>query len=170
MKRLTFLILSAFLLNHTFAQITQNFHNTPLTEALRTIELSQSDYTIAILSDNLSDLRTSAKVKNLNTPDAVKLVCKDQPVKVKTRDKEITIQHKPKADNRKLWLKGKIYDYVTHLELPHSTVRLLTADGQPIDSCEAISFMQYGNNPPIEHSDFAFQVPARPASYVIKAS
>ena len=60
MKRLTFLILSAFLLNHTFAQITQNFHNTPLTEALRTIELSQSDYTIAILSDNLSDLRTSA--------------------------------------------------------------------------------------------------------------
>ena len=30
--------------------------------------------------------------------------------------------------------------------------------------------MQYGNNPPIEHSDFAFQVPARPASYVIKAS
>lgn len=170
MKRLTFLILSAFLLNHTFAQITQNFHNTPLTEALRTIELSQSDYTIAILSDNLSDLRTSAKVKNLNTPDAVKLVCKDQPVKVKTRDKEITIQYKPKADNRKLWLKGKVYDYVTHLELPHSTVRLLTAEGQPIDSCEAISYMQYGNNPPIEHSDFAFQVPARPASYVIKAS
>ncbi|MBR2154933.1 MAG: hypothetical protein IJ901_10040 [Bacteroidaceae bacterium] len=170
MKRLTFLILSAFLLNHTFAQITQNFHNTPLTEALRTIELSQSDYTIAILSDNLSDLRTSAKVKNLNTPYAVKLVCKDQPVKVKTRDKEITIQYKPKADNRKLWLKGKIYDYVTHLELPHSTVRLLTAEGQPVDSCEAISYMKYGNNPPIEHSDFAFQVPARPANYIIKAS
>lgn len=170
MKRLTFLILSAFLLSHTFAQITHSFHNTPLTEALRTIELSQSDYTIAILSDDLTDLRTSAKVKNLNTPDAVKLVCKDQPVKVKTRNKEITIQYKPKADNRKLWLKGKVYDYVTHLELPHSTVRLLTAEGQTIDSCEAISFMQYGNNPPIEHSDFAFQVPARPASYVIKAS
>ena len=170
MKRLTFLILSAFLLNHTFAQITHSFHNTPLTEALRKIELSQSDYTIAILSDNLNDLRTSAKIKNLNTPDAVKLVCKDQPVKVKTRNKEITIQYKPKADNRKLWLKGKVYDYVTHLELPHSTVRLLSGDGQPIDSCEAISFMQYGNNPPIEHSDFAFQVPARPASYVIKAS
>ena len=81
MKRLTFLILSAFLLSHTFAQITHSFHNTPLTEALRTIELSQSDYTIAILSDDLTDLRTSAKVKNLNTPDAVKLVCKDQPVK-----------------------------------------------------------------------------------------
>jgi len=170
MKRLSFLILFALLFSHTLAQITHNFHNTPLTEALRTIELSPSDYTIAILSDNLNDLRTSAKVKNLNTLDAVKLVCKDQPVKVKTRNKEITIQYKPKADNRKLWLKGKVYDYVTHLELPHSTVRLLTAEGQPIDSCEAISYMQYGNNPPIEHSDFAFQVPARPASYVIKAS
>lgn len=170
MKRLSFLILSAFLFSHTFAQISHSFHNTPLTEALRTIELSQSDYTIAILSDDLTDLRTSAKVKNLNAPDAVKLVCKDQPVKVKTRNKKITIQYKPKADNRKLWLKGKVYDYVTHLELPHSSVRLLTAEGQPIDSCEAISYMQYGNNPPIEHSDFAFQVPARPASYVIKAS
>lgn len=158
MKRLSFLTLFALLFSHTFAQITHNFHNTPLTEALRTIELSQSDYTIAILSDDLTDLRTSAKVKNLNTPDAVKLVCKDQPVKVKTRNKEITIQYKPKADNRKLWLRGKVYDYVTHLELPHSTVRLLTAEGQTIDSCEAISYMQYGNNPPIEHSDFAFQV------------
>ena len=166
-------LLIAFLLIATLsiqAQITHSFHNTPLAEALRTIELSQSDYTIAILSDNLTNLRTSAKVKNLNTSDAVKLVCKDQPVKVKTQGKEISIQYKPKADNRKLWLRGKVYDYVTHLELPHSTVRLLTAEGQPIDSCEAISYMQYGNNPPIEHSDFAFQVPARPASYVIKAS
>ena len=110
MKRLSFLILFALLFSHTLAQITHNFHNTPLAEALRTIELSQSDYTIAILSDNLTDLRTSAKVKNLNSPDAVRLVCKDQPVKVKTRNKEITIQYTPTADNRKLWLKGKVYD------------------------------------------------------------
>ena len=152
------------------AQVSHHFRNTPLTEALRTIEQSQLDYSIAILSDGLNDLRTSVKVKNLSVPEAVKLVCKNQPVKVKTRGREITVQYKPKADNRTLWLKGKVYDYVTHLDLPHSTVRLLTADGQPIDSCEAISHTQYGTNPPIEHSDFAFQVPARPASYVIKAS
>ena len=152
------------------AQVSYNFHNTPLTEALRTIEQSQSDYSVAILSDGLNDLRTSVKVKNLSIPEAVKLVCENQPVKVKTRGREITVQYKPKADNRTLWLKGKVYDYVTHLDLPHSTVRLLTADGQTIDSCEAISHTQYGTNPPIEHSDFAFRVPARPASYVIKAS
>lgn len=156
--------------NCIIAQVSHDFRNTPLTEALRIIEQSQSDYTISILSDDLGNLRTSAKVRGLSAPEAVKLLCKDQPVKVKTRGREITVQYKPKADNRKLWLKGKVYDYVTHLELPHSTVRLLTADGQPVDSCEAISHTQYGNNPPIEHSDFAFQVPARPASYIIKAS
>ena len=152
------------------AQVSHHFRNTPLTEALRTIEQNQSDYSVAILSDGLNDLRTSVKVKNLSVPEAVKLVCKNQPVKVKTRGRKITVQYKPKADKRTLWLKGKVYDYVTHLDLPHSTVRLLTADGQPIDSCEAISHTQYGTNPPIEHSDFAFRVPARPASYVIKAS
>ena len=156
--------------NCIIAQVSHEFRNTPLTEALLIIEQNQSDYTISILSDDLGNLRTSAKVRDRSAPEAVKLICKDQPVKVKTRGREITVQYKPKADNRKLWLKGKVYDYATHLELPHSTVRLLTADGQPVDSCEAISHTQYGNNPPIEHSDFAFQVPVRPASYVIKAS
>ena len=170
MKRLTLFFLSALLFNHAIAQITHDFHNTPLTEALRTIEQGQTDFTIAILSDSLTDLRTSVKVKNLNVPDAVKQVCKDQPVKVKMRDKVISVQYKPQADNRRLWLSGKVYDHLTHLELPHAIVRLLDADSQVLDTCEAISYMQYGNNPPIEHSDFAFRVPARPANYFIQVN
>ena len=50
------------------AQVSHHFRNTPLTEALRTIEQSQSDYSVAILSDGLNDLRTSVKVKNLSVP------------------------------------------------------------------------------------------------------
>lgn len=152
------------------AQITHNFHDTPLTEALRTIEQSQTDYNIAILSDGLGKLRTSVKVRNLNAPNAIKQICKGQPVKVKTRGKEITVQYNQKADKREIWLSGKVYDYVTHIELPHAMVRLMTADGQVVDSCEAISYTQYNNEPAIEHSDFSFRVPARPANYIIKTS
>ncbi|MCR5644082.1 MAG: hypothetical protein K6G32_12215 [Prevotella sp.] len=42
------------------AQVSHHFRNTPLTEALRTIEQSQSDYSVAILSDGLNDLRSPA--------------------------------------------------------------------------------------------------------------
>ena len=141
-----------------------------LSAALEALNQRQSDYEISFIHNDLEHLQVTANVSGLSVPKAVSRLCKDQPVRVKQKGLDIFVQYKPKADNRKLILSGKVYDYVTHLELPHSTVRLLTADGQPIDSCEAISFTQYGNNPPIEHSDFAFRVPARAANYIIQAS
>ncbi|MBQ4277088.1 MAG: hypothetical protein II750_03200, partial [Bacteroidaceae bacterium] len=53
------------------AQVSMEFHNTPLTEALRAIEEGQEEYSISILSDGLSHLHTSVKVKNMSVPDAV---------------------------------------------------------------------------------------------------
>ena len=141
-----------------------------LSAALEALNQRQSDYEISFIHNDLEHLQVTANVNGLSVPKAVSRLCKDQPVRVKQKGRDIFVQYKPKADNRQLILSGKVYDYVTHLELPHSTVRLLTADGQPIDSCEAISFTQYGNNPPIEHSDFAFRVPARAANYIIQAS
>jgi hypothetical protein len=76
------------------AQITRKFNNTPLTEALRTIEQGQSEYTIAVLADGLADLRTYANVKNLSVPDAVRMVCKGLPVKVKVNGNKISVQSK----------------------------------------------------------------------------
>lgn len=141
-----------------------------LAAALEALNQRQSDYEISFIHNDLEHLQVTANVSGLTIPKAVSRLCKDQPVRVKQKGRDIFVQYKPKADNRQLILSGKVYDYVTHLELPHSTVRLLTTDGQPIDSCEAISFTQYGNNPPIEHSDFAFRVPARAANYIIQAS
>lgn len=168
MRQLTLFLLLAITVA-VRAQVTHHFHNTPLLEALQSINQKQTAYSIDILSDGLGDLRTSVKITNLTVPDAVKRICKNQPVKVKIHGNSITVQHKPKADNRKIVLTGKVYDHLTHLELPHTILRLLTPDGQVIDSCEAISHTQYGNGPVIEHSDFAFRVPARPASYIIQA-
>ena len=164
MKRIYLIFLCLLCCGATIAQPRS------LAAALEALNQRQSDYEISFIHNDLEHLQVTANVSGLSIPKAVSRLCKDQPVRVKQKGRDIFVQYKPKADTRQLRLSGKVYDYVTHLELPHSTVRLLTADGQPIDSCEAISFTQYGNNPPIEHSDFAFRVPARPANYIIQAS
>lgn len=168
MRYLTLLLLLIISTSSIYAQnITRSFHNTPLVEALKSVSRDQTKYSVDILSDNMTDLRTSVKVNNMSVLDAVELICKGQPVKVKVRGNEISIRYKSQAKVRPLSLRGKVYDKVTHLELPHAMVLLMTPEGQVIDSCEAISYMQYGNNPPIEHSDFRFSVPNRPANYVL---
>jgi hypothetical protein len=80
MKRLLLFLLLYLPFSGTRAQVSHDFHNTVLTEALRTIELGQQEYTITILSDGLDKLQTSAKVRNLTVPEAVRMVCKKLPV------------------------------------------------------------------------------------------
>ena len=80
------------------AQITHDFHETPLLEALQTISREQSDYTIDILSDSLGSLQTSAQFKNLSVPDAVKRICKGLPVRVKRKGKHLFLQYRPEKD------------------------------------------------------------------------
>ena len=164
MKHITLLVIAVCSMLGVSAQTLS------LADALERLNRQQSDYEISFIHNELEHLQVVADAEDMSVPKAVKRMTKNQPVRVVTKGRQIFVQYKPKTDNRKIWLAGKVCDYVTHLDLPHSTVRLLTADGQLIDSCEAISFTQYGNNPPIEHSEFAFQVPARPANYIIKAS
>lgn len=152
------------------AQVSHEFRNTPLTEALRIIEQSQSEYSISLLSYGLSDLRTSAKVNGLSVPDAVKRVCKDLPVKVKTRGKEITVQYKEKGDSRELMgIYGYIYDSRTHNELPGATVQLLSKDSAVIDQREARSYWRNGDREGYS-AYFAFTVPKEPRSYLLRVS
>ena len=141
-----------------------------LADALERLNQLQDDYEISFIHNELEHLQVVAGIEGMSVPKAVKQLTKDQPVRVVTKGKQIFVQYKPKADNRYIVLTGKVKDNLTHNDLPHSNVRLLTADGVRIDSCEAITYMQYGNNPPIEYADFAFRVPARPAKYIIQAS
>ena len=141
-----------------------------LADALEHLNQQQDDYEISFIHNELEHLQVVAGIEGMSAPKAVKQLTKDQPVRVVTKGKQIFVQYKPKADNRYIVLTGKVKDNLTHNDLPHSNVRLLTADGVRIDSCEAISYMQYGNNPPIEYADFAFRVPARPAKYIIQAT
>ena len=133
-----------------------------LADALERLNRQQNDYEISFIHNELEHLQVVASTEGMSVPKAVKQLTKDQPVRVVTKGKQIFVQYKPKADSRFIVLTGKVKDNLTHNDLPHSNVRLLTADGVRIDSCEAISHMQYGNNPPIEYADFGFRVPARP--------
>ena len=118
-KRFTlFIIVSALLLGKAAAQITREFRNTPLTDALRTIEQGQKEYTISILADGLANLRTYAKVKNLSAPDAVRLVCKGLPVKVRVDGQRIYVQQKrgkvqDKEAQKNKRIYGLVKDHVT---------------------------------------------------------
>ncbi|MBR3733560.1 MAG: outer membrane beta-barrel protein [Bacteroidaceae bacterium] len=116
------------------AQITRKFNNTPLTEALRTIEQGQSEYTIAVLADGLADLRTYANVKNLSVPDAVKLVCKGLPVKVKVNGSKISVQRKGEKAKKKGFvnkaatIQGFVRDRITNENLTGTKVSLMKGD------------------------------------------
>jgi len=102
------------------AQVSHDFRNTPLTEALRTIEQGQEEYTIVMLTDDMEHLKVSARIKDMNLPDAVKRICKGQPVKVKTKGNQIFVQYKPEKDftDKKVELSGCVED--GFLEMPRS--------------------------------------------------
>ena len=120
----------------TEAQITLRFKNTPILEALQTIEQSQSDYSIAILSDGLSDFRTSAEIDNLTTIKAVKLLCKDLPLKIKTKGNTIYVQfkndHSPENREKEIEISGNVEDGFLEMPLPHAKVSICRTDSSVI--------------------------------------
>ena len=167
MKRLILLTIACGLWSVVcMAQVTHEFRNTPLTEALRTIELSQGEYTISVLSDGFADLRTSAKVKNLSAPDAVKLVCKGLPVKVKVKGQKIYVQRKKekvKQYETSVW--GYLVDDIMYQPVVGARVTVMTAkDSTVINSLVT----RIGNRSNTPCAFVRFDITG-PGEYIIKA-
>ena len=165
MRRFTLLILSALLFGSAIAQITREFRNTPLTEALLTIEQSQKEYTISVLYDGLSTLRTSAKVKNLSVPDAVKLVCKGLPVKVKVDGQKIYVQQKrvKRETEYKTKVLGYLVDEITGQPVKAKVTIMMAKDGTIFDTLTT----KMQTNGYIERSWVTFTI-SQPGDYIIK--
>ena len=143
MRRQLLSILLCLSFGGALAQVSHDFHNTVLTEALRTIELAQQEYTISILSDGLDKLQTSAKVRNLTVPEAVRLVCKKLPVKVKRQGSLITVQAKRgwRPAVEKVSLVGPVEDGFLKMPLPDARVSVFTTDSTVVvDSASMIRF------------------------------
>ena len=177
MKRLFFLILLICVLNNTLAaqdSATSSQKRTSLLEALQTIEQSQSEYTIDIVSDGLEGLTTTSKFDGLDAVSAVKRVCKGLPVKVKVHGKRIYVQHEREKKTRKLKLNGEVQDIRAHKPLIGAHVELLDADStvlqQTVASHHWTGYSEDGKKHEWDASDFSFTVPALPARYIFRIS
>ena len=164
MKRLLLLVIIQLAAYTLFAQTA-----TPLISALKTIERSQSEYTINIESNGLDSLYTAEKTDGLHTINAVRKVCKGLPVKVKVHGKRIYVQHERGKAVRKLTLKGEVQDIRAHKPLIGATVALLSADSTVIAQKEARQHW-YAEGFDWETSEFSFDVPAMPAKYIFRIS
>ncbi|MBQ3781633.1 MAG: hypothetical protein II801_07565, partial [Bacteroidaceae bacterium] len=117
------------------AQVTCEFHDTPLLDALRTINETSADYQVDILTDGLDTLRTSAQLKNLDVPAAVKRACKGLPVKVKVQDNIVCVQfYNPEKENKSVVLQGNVQDGFLERGLFGISLALLRADSTVVES------------------------------------
>ena len=151
------------------AQIVVAQNAIPLISALKTIERSQSEYTINIESNGLDSLYTTEMTDGLDAVNAVRKVCKGLPVKVKVHGKRIYVQHERGKAVRKLTLKGEVQDIRAHKSLIGATVALLSADSTVIAQKEARQHW-YAEGFDWETSEFSFDVPAMPAKYIFRIS
>ena len=164
MRRLLYLII--FMCAMASPLLAQE--STSLLSALQSIEQSQSEYTIDIVSDGLEELTTKANVEGLDAVAAVKRVCKGLPVKVKVQGNHIYVQAKRQTE-RKIILKGEVQDIRGHHQLIGATVELLRPDSTLIAQKEARQrwFAEIGS---WETSEFSFPVSAKPAKYLFRIS
>ncbi len=117
------------------AQVTCEFNDTPLLQALRTINDASPDYKVDILTDGLDSLRTSARIRNLDVPAAVKRACKGLPVKVKTNGSIVCVQfYNPKKENKSVVLQGNVQDGFLERGLFGISLALLRADSTVVES------------------------------------
>ena len=87
--RYRLLAILLFLVQTICAQVSHQFRNTPLIDAIRTIEQGQTEYTVSILSDGLTHLTTSARIEEGDALRAIKSLCKGLGVKVKEKNGNI---------------------------------------------------------------------------------
>ena len=164
MKRLLLLVIIQLAAYTSFAQMA-----TPLISALKTIESSQSEYSIDIVSDGLDSLYTAEMIDGLNTINAVRKACKGLPVKVKVHGKRIYVQYERGKTVRRLALKGEVQDIRAHKPLIGANVTLLSADSTVIAQKEARQHW-YAEGFDWETSEFSFDVLAMPAKYIFRIS
>ena len=121
MRHLFIIILCLVATTAGAQQLTHDFRNTSLSEALIWIDNAQSSYKINFIFDELEDFTVTTSLRNASVKDAVKQVVGFYPMRVTSEDKDIYVECMQKADTK---LTGHIVD--EHGKpLPYVTVSLL---------------------------------------------
>jgi len=166
--RLSAMIFLLLLGSSLRAQLTCSFDNTPLLQALRTIDDASPDYTVDILTDGLDSLRTSAQIKGLDAPAAVKRACKGLPVKVKVMDSSICVQlHSRRQEKTSVVLQGNVQDSFLERGLFGVSLALFSADSSMVES--KATFYEIGNDSMHITTLYYLGTSAQPGHYRVRA-
>ncbi len=166
--RLSALIFLLLLGSSLRAQLTCSFDNTPLLQALRTIDDASPDYTVDVLTDGLDSLRTSAQIKGLNAPAAVKRACKGLPVKVKVMDSSICVQlHSRRQEKTSVVLQGNVQDSFLERGLFGVSLALFSADSSMVES--KATFYEIGSDSMHVTTLYYLGTSAQPGHYRVRA-
>ena len=170
MKRLTLLLLFLATLNLHAQTVSHDFHNTPLLEALQTINREPSDYTIDVLSDGLNGLTTSVKVKNLSVPDAVKRICKRLPVKVKVKGHLMSVQlRKDAPKEREVAMSGCVIDGFLKKPLPDAKVSVCRADSSVLIDSVPIVRIYRSSTQNLQYAYYAASMKTKEKTLLVRA-
>ena len=133
-------------------QLTHEFRNTSLSEALIWIDKAQSSYKINFIFDELEDFTVTTSLRNASVMDAVSQVVGFYPMRVTSENKDIYVECTQKSDTK---LTGHVID--EHGKpLPYVTVSLLA----PKDS----AFITGG----VSNENGDFVIPCQPRQLIVK--
>ncbi len=167
MRRFLYLILFVLTAGQLAAQ-TKEGSDRPLIEALQALAHEHPEYTIDILTDGLTELRTSARTRGQSVSDDVRRLCKGLPVRVNTDGKHITVQAKRKQRLQTIVLGGKVEDGFLKMPLPEAHISILATDSTVIvDSAQMTPFIGRGERIVMAH--YAAEVSGLAKEYLVRA-
>ena len=139
-----------------------------LIEALQALAQEHPDYTIDILTEGLTELRTSARTRGQDVPNDVRRLCKGLPVRVNTDGRHITVQAKRKQRLQTIVLGGYVEDGFLKMPLPEARISVLAADSTVVvDSAQMVRF--YGRGMRLVGAHYTAEVSGLPKEYLVRA-
>ncbi len=133
-------------------QLSHDFRNTSLSEALIWIDNAQSNYKVNFIFDELEDFTVTTSLRNTSVKDAVRQVVGFYPMRVTFENKDIYVECVQKADTK---LTGHVVDEYGK-PLPYVNVSLL----EPKDS----AFITGG----VSNENGDFVIPCQPRQLIVK--
>ena len=167
MRRLLYLIIYVCVAGQLSAQ-TKTEGGTLLAEALQALAQEHTDYTIDIMTEGLTELRTTARPKGQSVPDDVRRLCKGLPVKVNMDGRHITVQAKRKQRLQTIVLGGYVEDGFLKMPLPEARISVFAADStMVVDSAQMVRF--YGRGMRLVGAHYTAEVSGLPKEYLVRA-
>ena len=107
MKRIYILLLCLVAIGTKAQQLTHDFQNASLSEALIWIDHAQDNYKLNFIFDELEDFTVTTRLENVSVKDAVRQVCGFYPMHLTFDDQDIFIECTQKEDTKVI---GRVVD------------------------------------------------------------